>query len=77
MPPQSSLYPTLMLSVELRGTDVEPMASDSLCILLMCWGGGSGENHCQQWACFRLPGKQPGRAADELGGSAERPILRP
>lgn len=30
MPPQSSLYPTLMLSVELRGTDVEPMASDTV-----------------------------------------------
>lgn len=38
MPPQSSLYPTLMLSVELRGTDVEPMASDRVFASFLCAG---------------------------------------
>lgn len=38
MPPQSSLYPTLMLSVELRGTDVEPMASDTVFTSFLCAG---------------------------------------
>lgn len=38
MPPQLSLYPILMLCVELRGTDVEPIASDKVFTSFLCAG---------------------------------------
>lgn len=38
MPLPSPLYPTLMLSVELRGTDVEPIASDRVFTSFLCAG---------------------------------------